>query len=148
MVMVPQYNRMGGVTATVFDYACINANTKKGEDAFFIIDMLLSSDVQQYSDLVSSLFFTSYGAPVNDDLMQNSFPVKNVYDTSLTEENFMEYCQLRERVDSVNFYGKVNLYLDNLMLECWDINAGNKQGNIDELIAETYRIMCMDLAES
>ena len=60
----------------------------------------------------------------------------------------MEYCQLRERVDSVNFYGKVNLYLDNLMLECWDINAGNKQGNIDELIAETYRIMCMDLAES
>ena len=104
--------------------------------------------MQQNSDLMSGLFFNTYGAPLDDALMQKGYSIKNVYDTTLTEENFSAYSTAREHINSVNFYGKLNRYLDNLIEECWGIHAGNKSGNIDELVAETYRVMKMDLAES
>ncbi len=115
MIMLPQYNRTGGVTATIFNYACVSANSSKGKEAFFLIDLLLSREMQQNSDLMSGLFFNTYGAPLDDALMQKGYSIKNVYDTTLTEENFSAYSTAREHINSVNFYGKLNRYLDNLI---------------------------------
>lgn len=148
MVMLPQYNRTGGVTATIFSYACVSANSSRGQDAFILIDLLLSREIQQNSDLASGLFFNTYGVPLDDSLMQKDHPVKNVYDTSMTDENFSAYSMVRKHINSVNFYGKLNRYLNSLVEECWEIHVGNKSGNIDKLVAESYRVMKMDLAES
>lgn len=43
---VPIYSRKGGYGALIKTYAAINANTERPEDAFFIVDYLLSEECQ------------------------------------------------------------------------------------------------------
>lgn len=145
LTIVPQYNRNGGVTATIFDYACINANTSRGEDAFFILDHLMERSFQQNSELFQYIFFTWDGAPVDAELMSAKYPISG---QCMSENNFEQYQKTRDAITAVNFYSKINKSLDTLMFDCVDIVSGYAQGDIDELVKETYRAMRMDLAES
>ena len=49
--MVPIYADDGGTTASVTSFAAINANTKRAEDAFFVLDVLLDLSHQRNFDL-------------------------------------------------------------------------------------------------
>lgn len=48
---IPQYNDDGGVTAYVTSYVVINRNTTNPEEAFSIVEMLLSKEGQQHAPL-------------------------------------------------------------------------------------------------
>ena len=47
VTMVPIYSENGDVTATVQVYTGINRNTKHPEEAFFVVDYLMSAQAQQ-----------------------------------------------------------------------------------------------------
>ena len=76
--MIPIYSDEGGVTATVTSFACINRNAKHAEEAFFILDLLMSREVQQEArqyKLYNLIGDLNLSIPMHMDLMQEEYPI-------------------------------------------------------------------------
>lgn len=157
LAVIPQYNKDGGVTATVFHYACINANSKRSEDAFFVLDYILSRSniylVDNDSNIVKSqstrrqefysLFTGSNGLHIDQGIEWTS-----VYEGAISDSNRSAIDAATRDITAVNIHGKLNKMMANMMEECKMIVQGRHEGTTDELIKETYRIMLMELQES
>lgn len=156
LTVIPQYNKNGGVTATVFHYACVNANSRRGEDAFFVLDYILSRD-SAFKDmdgaaLVSkvsarqdfySLFTGSSGLHIDSGMSWES-----VYEGAAGVENRAAMDAAARCITAVNVYGKLNRTMALMLDDCRGIEAGGMEGDPDEVIRETYRVMGMELKES
>lgn len=142
LTMVPMYSTAGGITAIVDHYACINRNTRDPEGAFFLLDRLLDKEMQQYSDVYH--YITEYVAlPTYNALLSPEDPA---FHWNWNEENYQEYCKLREQITCVRFQGLLENQIAELLLECaWGDPA---ETDVDALIHETYRLMEMELKES
>lgn len=157
LAVIPQYNKDGGVTATVFHYACINANTKRGADAFFVLDYLLSRDGSFHSvdgsgnsymlqeswrqDFYS--LFTADGLPIDRGVTWNSVNEGGVSSSNRSSIEAAAHC-----VTAVNVHSNLNKELAQMMQDCRDIAQGRQDGDVGETVRETYRVMRMELAES
>lgn len=144
LTIVPMYQDKGGVTAIVTHFAGINRNTKNPEKAFKVLDLLLSQESQQYSDVYK--YITDYLAlPVDNRLLSPDTPV---FHWNWSKSNFNKYCELRDQITCVRFDGVLERYLSELFWNCYVVHTGTEEGNISDLVHETYRIMKMDVAES
>lgn len=109
--MIPKFNISGGITGRVTAYAAINKNTACPEEAFRVVDALLSKNVQMNSELYG-LFF---GMPTHSELGQESAPARSPMGTwHMTEENFAQYVSLREKINSVSLYSQLDLEMNSL----------------------------------
>lgn len=156
LTVIPQYNKDGGVTATVFHYACINANSKRGGDAFFVLDYLLSRDgsfsgtddnvyipKESWRQDFYSLFTGETGLHIDGGMAWSS-----VYESPVSGENRSAMEAAVRCVTAVNVHGKLNKTMADMLSECEMMRKGRKEGDPDELIRETYRVMQMELQES
>lgn len=153
LTYIPLYSRDGGVTAAVRSYAAISAGSRHKEEAFFILDYLLGLESQQGEGFYNNYLAgpgTFNGFPMDARLMSEEYPAfSRVWSRwSLTKENFEGLCAVRDSITSVNFFDKVTFGVYNLENESINIHTGYTEGDIDELIDETCRVLAMSIKES
>ena len=152
LTMIPLYSRDGGVTATVASYAAVNVNTKRPEDAFAVIDYLLSPEEMQCSLLGWNWLYEN-AVPTHMDAMSTALPiVEKSFGTSvwfMSEENFEEFSRVREQITHARFRGGLDWELDDLYMSCqggyvYDMKMARP---IEEYVHEYYRRMQRMLGE-
>lgn len=139
--MAPLYSVQGGCRATIRTYGGINRNTKRPEEAFAVLDMLLSGEVQAKGALFSQDLLVG-SVPTHEDLMREGCEVRF---WSMTDENFQAYERARQQITSAGFGNRLTNELFQLYAKCsWRM----KPEDLEKQAAETYRVMQMMLAES
>ena len=139
LTMVPLYSDDGGVTATIMSFAAINRNTRFPEEAFTVIDILLSEHTQQWSRLYSTLLYRyTFGVPMHEEIMQEEHPFgqRNWY---MNDANYEEFCKVRDQITSANFQDDLSLVFWNLI---YDYKQAERKGiSIEDFVSEKYREM-------
>jgi len=144
--MIPIYADDGGVTATVTSYAAINANTRRPEDAFLVLDLILSKGYQQSFDLYDNwLTVEGRGIPVHEDIMKKSTPSGQLGLFWLSNENYDEYDRVRQQIRYVQFEGGLSVVFDEMYAKCKTADA--KGEDCAPIVAEYYNILKQMMAE-
>lgn len=132
--MVPVYNLSGGVTANITTFAAINRNARHPDEAFRIIDYLLSPKVQQSSPLFQKHM---EGLPVytgtGDDMPQDSY-------WKMNEVNYHAVNTAQEQINIAKFPGPLDTCI-------WEVEMYNDEV-LEKTAHEQYVLMEMLLAES
>jgi len=148
--LVPFYSDDGGATAVVLNYMAINANTRRPEDAFKVIDRLMSRNMQQNKAFYIEDLYMSLGAmPMYEELMRKDDPIERHSDTHIgtfySDENYETVCALRDSIARARFAGELDMMLFNLMLEC---DAAVRSGeDYTQIVSNTYTAMKQIVAE-
>ena len=114
--MIPCYNISGGVTVNITNFVAINRNTEHPDEAFRVLDYLLSKSVQCTSDLYQNGLL---GMPVHLELGQADTPLWGSW--YMSEENFREFQALRQEVNTAKFPGP----LDAALLKIQEASSGS-----------------------
>ncbi len=142
-IFIPQYNTAGGVTAQVTSFAAINRNTDNPEEAFAIIELLLSKEGQQNTELYDSL----YGMPTHMELGSKGAPAQSLGGPwHMSDENFKAFCKVREQINAVNFFTPLEEEIDKMLWSCFETELSDNE--LEELVSDTYRVMTMMIGES
>lgn len=139
MSIVPMCSLNGGVTATVTSFCGINANTKRPEEAFALLDLLLSGEFQQYSGLYKG--FLDEGLPVQDGLMQEDTPVQHWH---FSDNNYQAFLDARSLITDAQFPMPADRIRTLSMGYAEYVHDNPDRAVVDEV----YRDMEMGLAES
>lgn len=140
VAMIPLYNNSAGVTASVTAFAAVGSSTQYPEEAFCLLDVLLSESIQN-----SSLYVSLSGVPVNTRLGQPAS--KFIADFGLwgmSDENFAEYSNLIKQINAVKFYSELDTVLANMYADC----CFGEESEIEGIVSAAYEQMKMMLAES
>ena len=150
-VYLPLRNREGGVSADVTAYIAINSNTPYPDEAFRLVDMMMSKKFQsgelgeyiQYQEVLP-VFSWAYGIPVYDDFLQRSQPVHSRQ--YLTESMYPIWCELRDQITDARILSNMDRELFNLFMRLrWDdITPGDE---MRQFIAEKYHEMVRTAGE-
>ncbi len=149
-VLIPHYNRDGGVTASITSFGAVNINAKEPEVAFEILDLLMSKEVQQNSELLS----WDRGAPVHMDLLKKDEKVfapvdldngTQVDSWGLTDYNYEQLQTLIKQINAVDFFTPVHYELSDLYIAYMQAETKEER---EKLVAEAYKNIDMMLAES
>ena len=83
-------------------------------------------------------------------LMSEEYPVKlrGSDSWSLSKENFDGLRAVQDSITAVNFFDTVTVGVYELESRCLDIHTGFEEGDIDQLVDETCRVLAMSLQES
>lgn len=140
--IVPLCGLDGGACALVTAYGAVNANTKRPEDAFRLLDVLLRKESQQFSDLYGALL-GHQDIPVQQGLMTEEDPAQG---WSMSGQNDQAFLKAKEALSSARFYTPLeeHLILGNARFSYAWTQGGDPAGEV----AEAYRQMKMELAES
>lgn len=130
--MLPIYNLSGGVTANITTFAAINRNTEHPEEAFMVLEYLLSREAQQHDDIFKRMF----GMPVHMEVCGADAPMDGRY---MAEENFREFSAVRDQVNGVKFATPVDDVLNCALM--------GPEASQDQ-VHKQYVTMQMMLAES
>ena len=147
MTFLPIYNVDGGITAHIENYAAINRNTEKPEDAFKVIDLLMSKYVQRWGDIYSNLLCRHDSIPLHEDLFQKSDPLvgNNYY---MRQDNYEAFCKVREQITCANFDSEGMYILSDVLWLCMDKESLEfEQKTVEEAVHEAYEEMQRRLRE-
>lgn len=135
MTLVPIYSIDGGVTVSVQSYAAINCATKLPEEAFAVIDYVMSEEAQCGSMLYSSFYG---GLPLQNDLgsAEKMLHVNQGTERYLAESYFKDLLTIKENITAVNFENKIDYMLLVLMREYLDSGTISREN-----VSETYEKM-------
>lgn len=144
MTFLPIYNMDGGVTAHVEKYAAVNRNTERPEDAFKVIDLLMSKYVQRWGDVYNYLIYERMGILMHEELFQESDPLirDNYY---MTPGNFEAFCKVREQITGANIESEGTTMLAEMMNKCFHPESYNM--TVEEIVHETYEDMTRRVRE-
>ncbi len=152
LTLVPLYSDDGGCTALVSSFAAINRNTDRPEDAFKVMDLLMSTHYQCNSTLFRKFIFDEYfepGMPVHSELMSEQFVVRGTeahnFWFSLTPENFEAVSAVREQITGVQIYGSLNDTLKMMMHNCYRAYLNGE--DYTQTVHEAYEILRQMMAE-
>lgn len=134
MTMVPLYSDDGGITARIQNYAAVNRNTKKPEEAYAVIDLLMSKNMQMNKPLYSQVLYWFGGIPLHEDLFLEDTPLGR-WDY-LTEENHQELSELRGQITHANFKSELTYMVNDILSDCACADAIGK--TVEELVHEGY----------
>lgn len=139
-LLVPAYNRDGGVTACVTNYAAINRNANYPEYAFRVLDLLAGKKEMQSTSL-----YVDFNAGM---AVYSGFGDTEPFKTfTLTENMQRQYLELKENITAAKFitalereavYGIVSVCRQ----------EGSTQEDVKKAVKNSYRAMRMMLAES
>ena len=139
---IPIYTRGGGYRAIVTSFTCINANTFRPDDAFFLVDYLMSEECQR-SILYSYMTYDN-AVPIMEGLMTEEKPVSAVHKKwHMRENDYHEFLGLRDGLSGADF-------CTSLCKEVWNLNKSLQQegSDLEKEIHKSYVKMNMELAES
>ena len=152
LTLVPLYSDDGGCTALVTSFAAINRNTDRPEEAFKVLDQLMSTHYQCNSTLFREFIYyenAEPGMPVHSEVMSEQFVVRgheaHNYWFSLTPENFEAVSTVREQITEVQFCGSLNDALETMMINCY-IEYMNGE-DYTQTVHETYGVLRQMMAE-
>lgn len=149
-VLIPQYNRDGGATACITAFGAVNINTEVPEGAFCILDLLMSKEVQQDSELLS----WDRGVPVHMELLRSGEKInapferdngKTVASWGLSDYNYDRLQELIKQINAVDFVTPVHHELAELYQPYMQAETPEER---EKLVAEAYTEIKMMLAES
>lgn len=135
LTMIPLYCDQGGAVAAVKAFAGVNAHTERAEDAFAVLDVLLSESTMVYSPLYE--MWTYDAMPVHEEL---SF--------SKPEPVFSAYQEAREQITSARFPTPLDSLLSGALVQYKMLGNDAKETDLAEIAAETYRELKRTLDES
>ena len=135
VTMLPMYSDDGGISARIESYAVVNRNTRRPEEAFAVIDTLLSTEAQQSYKIYSEYLCDRYngGLPMNEGLYKVGTAEK-IYQK---EENYRALCALREQITCAYFDGEATAIL-NVLFEC-DAYPEQVEGIVHEAYEDLQR---------
>lgn len=149
--MIPIYSDEGGVTATVTSFACINRNAKHAEEAFFILDLLMSREVQQeayWYKLYYLMGNLGNSLPMHMDLMQEEYPIDPEQGAwYMSAEDFDTFSTVRDQITAVRFRGGLETELYELENAWRNIAGGGSDDSFEDVVASTYNAMEQMLSE-
>ncbi len=162
LTMLPTYCDDGGVTVSVINWAAVNANTRRPDDAFFVLNALLSREALLNLLLYNRAAYNS--VPVFEEVLSQAFAQEyaNNYrekhdrkwrgDTpmlmsSLGERNYEEFTRIRREITHAQFRGELTRELSNLYSDCSEIAQGASDADMDKVIHEAYSRMEIELGE-
>ena len=141
--MLPSYNRDGGVTASITSFAAVNANTKYPDEAFRVLDCLMSEDVQQNAYIVNSVS----GMSVYDELGSTDMPIGSSSKWWLNETNYDSFCAVREQISTVKFYTLLDREAMFTLGKAY-LAEDATEDSVRKAVHSAYSTMKMMLAES
>lgn len=150
--LFPIYTTQGGYCATITSFAAINRNTKRSDDAFFVLDYLLSLECQCSPIYVN--LTTEQAIPTHEEVMQKSTRVTtggsrgpagwtNWY---LKKDSFEELCALRDNISYARFRTDLDGKITDLLNKSKYIY--NNENTLKKEVHSAYIEMKMMLAES
>lgn len=149
--MIPIYSDEGGVTAMVTSFACINRNAKHAEEAFFILDLLMSREVQQEArqyKLYNLIGDLNLSIPMHMDLMQEEYPIDPEQGTwYMSAEDFDTFSTVRDQITAVRFRGGLETELYELEIAWMNIAGGGSDDSFEDVVASTYNALEQMLSE-
>lgn len=131
---VPIYSRKGGYGALIKTYAAINANTERPEDAFFIVDYLLSEECQTLKFYRETTYARSVPS-MTGDLVLEGFS---------KGENHKTYCNIRDNIAFAEFDTPLHYEIGSILY----LVQENKESSIEAIVHDGYTRMKMLLDES
>ncbi|MBO5253386.1 MAG: extracellular solute-binding protein [Clostridia bacterium] len=116
ITLIPMYSDDGGVTANISAFAAINRNTKRPEEAFAVLDLLMSKRVQQTNNFFTSPFLLGdlRSFPMHEELFQEDTALSMEGGAYMTPENLKELCEVRGQITGANFAGRTVQILKSL----------------------------------
>ncbi len=138
MTFLPLYNMDGGVTVEIEKYAAVNRNTKRPEDAFKVIDLLMNKNFQQTSFLYNRLICPGYSMPLHEELFQESTPVGGM-NRYMLDSNFAAFSKVREQITDAYFQSEGSKILKDVLSQCRSRNSNESDKTVEEIVHETYR---------
>lgn len=144
--VIPSYSDDGGLCAEICSFGAINANTKRPQDAFFVLDLLLSKDSQQYYNVATSLckdttVLTYEGIMTEAEPMAGTGRDK----WAMSDKTYASFCQARDSITHVVFGDTITVELENLMRAC--IMQDYSEERIRAEVHEAYSRMEIELGE-
>lgn len=134
--IIPTYNLSGGITANITTFAAINRNARNPDEAFRIIDHLLSPRIQQTSPIFQS---SMQGMPVYVPSSSNDTPFTSKW--RMNDSLFKQIDEAQRQINIVKFGGPLD--------ECLrDASASKDDVTAEKSAHEQYVLMEMLLAES
>lgn len=113
------YSLQGGVTAVIRQYGAINANTKRPEDAFFVLDYLLGEGAQASYSATTQIGADTFAFPVYGNCMTEESPAringKQWFMSPTTRESFLA---LKESITQAEFQNAVDMEFSSLFRTC------------------------------
>ncbi len=137
-IMIPAYNTQGGVTASVGVYGAVSRSTAHPEEAFAVLDKLMSLDAMKTLDIYAA------DMPVHVDMCWR-WNCPAGLEWRLSEWNFAQYAALREQINVVDYMTPVNRELMDLWYQA---DAAEDEAQLEKLVHDSYTRMRMILAES
>lgn len=146
----------GGYGASITSFAAVNRNTRRPEDAFFVLDYLLSLDCQRSAFYLNMT--TRESVPTHEELFCKQTSVKTCasrVDTGrgmewdewyLFEKNWNELGRIREHITSARFRCELDKRLAQLYSQC--ILFAEDRSRMEDEVHKAYSEMQMMLAES
>lgn len=155
-VILPLYNQKGGATALINSFAAVNANTTQPENAFAVVDLILSKYMCKNNELYA--FFCETAMPVHmemgeyRDVTQESYGLNVPYSvkgkTSIESPAFSAYAKAREQISCTRFCTKLDHELINLVTSCSFAIKEGDEALLESNISEAYKKMETLLSES
>ncbi|MBP3705413.1 MAG: hypothetical protein J6I98_07760 [Clostridia bacterium] len=134
MTMIPLYSDDGGVTARIQNFAAVNRNTRRPEDAYAVIDLLMSKTMQKDSKFYFDSLYGSGGLPLHEELFQEETPLV-LFNFYMTDENYRELCEVREQITHAHFENEMTAKLNEMLMKC---DHPEIYGTVEEIVHETY----------
>lgn len=136
---VPTYNRDGGVTAFVTNYAAINRNASYPEYAFHVLDVLAGRAQMKQP----TLYGWSIGLVTHSDYGDTE-PFGQF---SMSESRREQYLELRDSITAVKFLTALDRKAYYGIVKVCQAE-GTSREDVEKAVTDTYRTMKMMLAES
>ncbi len=147
MTFLPIYNIDGGVTAHIEKYAAINRNTEKPEDAFKVIDLLMSKDVQRFGSIYHEFIYFGENIPMHEELFQESDPLvgNNYY---MRADNYEAFCKVREQITCANFKSEgTSVFSYEMGNYMTGRDPESEEKTVEQAVHEVYEDMTRRLSE-
>ena len=155
ITMIPMYTKDGGVSAMITAWAAINRNTDKPEEAFTVIDLLLSENTQRNQDIWEYFIENGGDIPLHEDLLHPDKPFRNSDGfTFKNESHFEEFCEVRSQITEAQFRNPFTAEISYLIDHCYyglnGIDGGPEFGaftTVEEEVHKTFEKMQRMLKE-
>ncbi len=136
VTMVPLYCDQGGAVASVRAFAGINANTESPEDAFFVLDLLMSRNTQEHSELYTDMW------------SETAWPVHEEISYSMQEETMAAFQEARAQLSGARFYTALDSMMNSVLSQYEMMGEAADETALSDLVSEAYTEMKLVLNES
>ena len=142
--MIPLYNQQGGVTAIVTSWAAVNHNTKHPQEAFQVLDLLLSEPIMR-GELYESLIGMPVGGQMGSGLAKIPMGDFKGVTWGMSAGNFAEYQRVLRQINAVRFQDALDNQLFQMMLRT--VYATDEE-TVTQKVSAAYAEMEKMLGES